>query len=414
MPDSKKRKKKSYYIVSKRPRHMENLRPGKHGFVVTCMDIRHRKNTITEVYSILNEYADRLYGPEDIISTKDDEEEGEENLEDALQKEVSDIKTANSKGAVRRFQNLPTKGKNVIFISTTLEDPTFLLNEIYNDLITTQIKKTKYCLRFLPVIATCYAKTDEIIKTVKQIIEPIFVEQEEHEVKKFCVVWKTRCNNAVKRDDVLPPILDFIFSKVEHKTDYNNPEIAVNIDVIGNTCCIGLLHNFVKFRKYNIDMVVEISGEKNEKSKPDEEFKTVDDIMASENNEDQENVKTIEKEPDVENEEIDIKQKPDNGDEEVKIKPETDNIENGEAEIKQEPGIESEEASIKDKSVIGNGGIDIKKEINKENIKLETVQEPDHKSETGYKTMDEVKSEVPDVKEIDDSTTVNIQVAGTE
>jgi len=256
MPETKKRKK-NYYITSKnkRPRTSDVLKPGKQGFVVTCSDPRERKDTVMEAYRILNEYADKKYGPENIVQNNEDEEDL--NIEDALQKEVSDIRTANSKGAERRFQNLPTKSKSVIFINANIEDsPSILLDEIYLDLIDTQIKRTKHCLRFLPVVCTCYAKTDEIIKFVKQTIEPVFVEQKEHEIIKFSIVWKTRCNNSVKRDDVLPPILDFIFSKVEHVTDYNNPEIVVNIDIIGNICCIGLLKNFVKFKKYNIDLVV--------------------------------------------------------------------------------------------------------------------------------------------------------------
>jgi len=245
---------------NKRPRTEEILRPGRQGFLITCANVHERKNTVMEAYRILNEYADKKYGPENILQNNNDDEDEDENIEDALQKEVSGIKSSNAKGAERRFQSLPTKSKNTIFINANIEDPTSLLNEIFEDLISSQIKKTRTCLRFLPVMYTCYAKTDEIIKCAKKCIEPVFVNQTELEIIRFCIVWKTRCNNSLKRDDVLPPLVDYIFSEVEHITDYNAPQLVVNIDVVGNICCIGLLKNFMEFKKYNIDLVVQIDG----------------------------------------------------------------------------------------------------------------------------------------------------------
>jgi len=103
------------------------------------------------------------------------------------------------------------------------------------------------------------------------------VDQKEHQVLHFCIVWKTRCNNSLKRDDILPPLCDYIFSKVEHITDYNNPELVVNIEVTGNMCCIGLLKNFFKFKKYNIDLLVQntTSGtDQKEKEPESSEIKT--------------------------------------------------------------------------------------------------------------------------------------------
>ena len=268
MPESKKRKKNYYKVISnKRSRNSEELRPGMQGYVITYNNFKERRNTVHEAYRILNEYADIKYGPENPVKAEDDDDNNEINLETALQKEVSDIKKANAKGAPRRFENVSTKAKNVIFIKTNIPEIPELLDEIYADLLSTQIKKTKYCLRFLPVVCTCYAKTDNIIKCTKQCVESVFVEQFQHKIIRFCIVWKTRCNNSVKRDDVLPPILDYIYSKKEHVTDYNDPEIVMNIDVIGNICCIGFLRNYVKFKKYNIDLIVQttevVAEEKN-------------------------------------------------------------------------------------------------------------------------------------------------------
>jgi len=254
------KRKKSYYKQAngKKSRRSNELKPGCQGFLITCNngEINSRK-ALLEAYSILNEYADIKYGPEKPIKEMGEDDDGEDNLEDALKKEVSGIKDSNAKGASRRFQRLASKIKNVFFIQTDLEDPADLLDNIFSDLISTQIRKTKFCLRFLPVIRTCYAKDENIIKSVKEIVKPIFVEQEKRELIRFCITWKVTCNNTIKRDDVLPELVTYIYSEAEHITDYVDPDVVINIHVIGNVCCIGLLRNYLRFKKYNIDSIVQ-------------------------------------------------------------------------------------------------------------------------------------------------------------
>ena len=69
----KKRKSKSWY--KKQAFHNKRLRTdgkpghrlvaGLKGFIVTCNE--HERDAVKESYNILNEYADKLYGPEVIF-----------------------------------------------------------------------------------------------------------------------------------------------------------------------------------------------------------------------------------------------------------------------------------------------------------------------------------------------------------
>jgi len=60
------KRKKSYYKKSgtqnKKFRGQNDLDADMRGFLVTCNT--HEKETVRELYNILNEYADSLYGPE--------------------------------------------------------------------------------------------------------------------------------------------------------------------------------------------------------------------------------------------------------------------------------------------------------------------------------------------------------------
>ena len=67
MSEAKKGKKrpKSYYIKcakGKRQKRINDLDIGMKGFLITCNT--HEKEAVRESYNILNEYADKLYGPE--------------------------------------------------------------------------------------------------------------------------------------------------------------------------------------------------------------------------------------------------------------------------------------------------------------------------------------------------------------
>lgn len=71
----------------------------------------------------------------------DDKDEEEESIENALKKEVENIK---SKFKERRFKSVKTKVKHVVFVKTTIEEPSRLVDTIFSDIEKTKLKKTRY------------------------------------------------------------------------------------------------------------------------------------------------------------------------------------------------------------------------------------------------------------------------------
>ena len=69
--NSGKKRKKQFYInqslkQAKRAK-LQCLESGMTGFLLTCNNNR-KKETLRDAYSLLNEYADKLYGPEQVRS----------------------------------------------------------------------------------------------------------------------------------------------------------------------------------------------------------------------------------------------------------------------------------------------------------------------------------------------------------
>lgn len=262
MSEGKKRKK-SYYQGKhggKRSRHGSELAPKMKGFLVTTSG--KEKSATQEAYRLLNEYADKKYGPEDVLKgDESDSGDGDEDIEAALKKQVTGIKETNKKGADRRFQSVQNKARNVIFIKTNIADPTELVTDIFLDLKSSGVQKTQHCQRMIPVIDTCYAKIDHILTAAKPLVKTNF-----HEAEKpfsFSLKWKARCNGSLKRDEVYSALVKMIWEVEKgHRTDYDNPELVFNVDIVGNVCCFGFLRNYNNFAKYNVDMVCKKETEK--------------------------------------------------------------------------------------------------------------------------------------------------------
>ena len=75
----------------------------------------------------------------------------------------------------------------------------------------------------------------------------------------YCVIFKARLNqNFFKQDaiDVVGEIMkDFCPSA---KVDYKNPDLSIIFEVMKSYCCLSVLPNYFKYKKYNL---LELAGE---------------------------------------------------------------------------------------------------------------------------------------------------------
>ncbi|XP_052266394.1 THUMP domain-containing protein 1-like [Dreissena polymorpha] len=261
MSESKRKRPKSYYKKcaggGKKFKAVNDLDAGMKGFLVTCN--KYERETVREMYNILNEYADTLYGPETATSEKTDDsddsgEEEEEDIEKALEKERSDIlKLAKTE---RRFQNTNTKFKNLIFIRTALEDPCGLAHHIFTDMMATHTQKARYAQRMIPVDLTCKANMKNIEPAMKIVLTPHF--QTAFGVGlRYTSVCKIRNNNSIQRIAILPMIGRLVNEMNPlHRLCHDDSELVVIVEVIRNICCLSVVKDFFTFRKYNFHEVI--------------------------------------------------------------------------------------------------------------------------------------------------------------
>lgn len=176
-----------------------------------------------------------------------------------MKKEVDEIKE--SKHELRRFQNTNTKAKNLIFIRTTLPDPSQLAHSILSDLSETKVQKSRYAIRLLPISGTCRAEEDEVKKLGKELFTPIF-QTPFGEGYNFSIIVKIRNNNGLGRDSVIPALAGIIKDlNPLHRVNHDKPDFVVLVEVAQSVCCLGIVKDFFKFKKYNLQEVVKTNSE---------------------------------------------------------------------------------------------------------------------------------------------------------
>lgn len=260
-----KKRPKSYYLkcAHKKVKHGNTLDIDMRGFLVTCNG--NEKQAVREMYNLLNEYADKLYGPEEQPSANkagesDGSDSEEEDIEEAMKKEVDAMKEKKPTG--RRFQNTNTKSRNTIFIKTTLEDPSTLAHTILTDIYNNGIQKSRFAIRMLPISNSCKCRLEDIENLGKKLFKKYF-ETPFGTGLSYTTVFTKRNNTEISRETVIPKLGQIIKElNPLHRVNHVTPDYVILVEIIGNICCISVVQDFFKFKKYNL---IEVSKLKNAK-----------------------------------------------------------------------------------------------------------------------------------------------------
>ncbi|NXX76204.1 THUM1 protein, partial [Urocolius indicus] len=268
---ARKRRAKGHLAAAaqraKRPRGGgRQLEAGMRGILITC-NMNERK-CVGEAYSLLGEYGDQLYGPEQFSDHEErlsgsEREEDEDDVEAALKKEVSQIR-ASTEQKLRRFQSVESGANNVVFIRTRGIEPENLVHHILKDMHATKKKKTRVILRMLPISGTCKAFMEDMKKYAETFFEPWFKAPNKGT---FQIVYKARNNSHMSREEVIKELAGIVSSlNTENKVDLNNPQYTIVVEIIKSVCCLSVVRDYVLFRKYNLQEVVKNNKDDTQKN----------------------------------------------------------------------------------------------------------------------------------------------------
>ncbi len=267
MDGNRKRKKsKRYYVnqAKKAKQAGKRLAGDLRGFLGFTNNVRERE-ALREAYDLLNQCADKIYGPEaavaaddkDEVEVGDDIEDEDEDVEKALAKEKAELDRQRTLPSTeRRFQCLDTGVKNVLFVRTLLEDPVALGRQILEDLESTRQQRTRYLLRLLPVEATCKASAESLEKAVATVVP----RRLEEDSVTYCVAFKSRMSSSLGREDVIRIVTTAVKScNPSAKVEYKSPKFVIVVEVVRGHCCLSILPRYFELKKYNVVEVAQSS-----------------------------------------------------------------------------------------------------------------------------------------------------------
>ena len=268
MPSEKRKaRKQAYFNAVKKTKKYEAgrvLKEGMTGFLLTCNN--REKEAVREAYNILNEYADILYGTESKDEDKKEDILDCDDIDSALDKEKESLQSErNAEKKERRFQQVESGANNCIFIKTSVETPDRLVENILSDMRETKTQKSRFILRLLPILGTCKAYEKNIEEMASNILS---VNLTTLPGSSYSVLFKTRNNNQVKRDDIFRIIGSVMRSQTQPWTvDLEEPDICVVVEIIRTVCCLGIVTDFYKKKKYNLlELVKDCSSELSERN----------------------------------------------------------------------------------------------------------------------------------------------------
>ena len=202
-----------------------------------------------------------------VQSDNSDNDSDEDDMEKAMMKKATEMKETKKKC---RFQNTDTKTKNLVFIRTLLPNPCELAHTIFTDIFDSQVQKARYALRMLPVAVTCKANINQITETAKSLFKLDFETAFGHG-RKFTTVCKIRNNNSLSRTAVLPSLSRIIQEMNPlHTLCHDEPDLVIIVEVIRNICCLSVVKDYFKYKKYNLHEIITPSKKGSDKSKEKE------------------------------------------------------------------------------------------------------------------------------------------------
>jgi len=225
------------------------------GVLISC-DVRSEGLCVRESMMAVREHCSRRY-PD--LFMEDEEEDKKEsaaavtNVEDAIAAEAAKEKDKVQEGP---FSMIETKTKGLLFIEFHNEkmDPVEICADCLKEVRDTGRTKTKYLVRLTPVLATSYAKYEDIAKAMQPIIDQYL--SASAEPTSYCIVYKKRSNEDLDRLELIKKVADMVDKK--HTVDLTMPKKAILLDVMTNVCCIGVCDDYFALRKYNVQ---ELSAE---------------------------------------------------------------------------------------------------------------------------------------------------------
>ncbi|KIK36540.1 hypothetical protein CY34DRAFT_811230 [Suillus luteus UH-Slu-Lm8-n1] len=243
------------------------------GIWATCVKGK-EKGTVGELYDLFESLAADMWPVEGSARDRDDadpDEEGEEDLETQIAKEVAALKRPKVE---KRFANCLTNTQCVIFISCKPPvDPVQLILQHIKNVHETGVTRTKYTHRLTPVSGTCVANLPELHSLCRRTVAEYCARHNHNNsesdgdgdgdgsprARKYKIELRIRNHNTLTRMEIIQEVARCM--PAGYIVDLDDPEVFVLVEVFKSTFGMSIVEDYYRFQKFN---VMELANARNE------------------------------------------------------------------------------------------------------------------------------------------------------
>ncbi|ODQ64840.1 hypothetical protein NADFUDRAFT_47403 [Nadsonia fulvescens var. elongata DSM 6958] len=256
---------------------IQNVEPRWSGIYVTC--VRGKETACrNEVMLMFNEYAEKFYGTTtatpkvkygvDAEADSESEEEIEEELsiEDAIAREVNEIKQSTKVTGLNKnskvlpvFTPISVGCECVLFIRTRKPvDPVDFSLRLCREMKESGSKRTRYTQRLIPVSLTATGNLDELSKLADIVLKPHFHQESDQKGYKFAIRPQNRNHNNMTRDEVIRKVAERVGNEHGHKVDLKHPEKVILVECFKGSVGMSVVDpQFDELDRYNLQTIFE-------------------------------------------------------------------------------------------------------------------------------------------------------------
>ncbi|GAB4835256.1 hypothetical protein Ancab_000165 [Ancistrocladus abbreviatus] len=194
----------------------------------------------------------QCYDSAELKSGNPSQVKAEKSVDKLIEAELEELGDKNK----RRFVKLDSGCNGVVLIQMRRRDgdpgPKEIVQHMMESAASTRKHMSRFMLRVLPVLVTCYASEEEISRAIKPTIAQYFPAEAETPVK-FSVLYDARANTGIDRMKIIDAVAKSVPGP--HKVDLKDPEKSIVVQIVKTVCLIGVVEKYKELAKYNMRQI---------------------------------------------------------------------------------------------------------------------------------------------------------------
>lgn len=234
---------------------------GNRGFLITAFD---EFKSYLEMRNIFEEYFESIY-KEQIQNTVVAQGEQDKNAPTTVEEELeSELKRLRK---TKPFKQLKTQCRKSLFLNILdgfeYIDPVKIVDRLFNDLEEKRLLKTSNTFKVLPVLDTFRNSKTCAQKSIENQLSTRY--KDETRPIKYFIEFQSRGNYKLDSDekmDMIKAVAETISQiKPEWTVSRETADYMIILTAFKNVCCLSIVNDYFKRRKYNIAELCKGSGD---------------------------------------------------------------------------------------------------------------------------------------------------------